>query len=149
MTLLERFMAYAAAFEDAYASDDWSKLDPHFTDDAVYETIAAPPFGNRTEGRLALQEFFKVLVDGFDRRFDTRSVEILEGPVERGNTVWFRWAGTYTRAGVPALRIEGEETATFEGERIKRLEDRMPAATTDHGVRYLAEHGAKLKPLPA
>ena len=27
MGQIERYMAYAAAFEEAYASDDWSKLE--------------------------------------------------------------------------------------------------------------------------
>ena len=145
MSLLSRFTQYAAAFEDAYASDDWSKLEPYFTEDAVYETIADAPFGNRTQGRDAVQQFFKQIVDGFDRRFDTRSVEMLEGPVERGNAVWFRWAAIYTLAGVPPLRMEGEETATFEGERIRRLEDRMSASTTQQVAAYMGERGAQLK----
>jgi ketosteroid isomerase-like protein len=145
MSLASRFAEYAAAFEDAYATDDWSKLEPYFTEDAVYETIADPPFGNRTEGRAAVQRFFKQVVDGFDRRFDTRTVEMLEGPVERGNAVWIRWAAIYTLAGAPPLRMEGEETATFEGERIGRLEDRMPAADTQRVVAYMGEHGARLK----
>ena len=147
MSLVTRFEQYAAAFEDAFASDDWSKIEPYFTDDAVYETVAEPPFGNRTEGRAAVAQFFKQMIADFDRRFDSRAVEMLERPVQRGNTVWFRWAATYTLAGAPPLRIDGEETATFEGDRIRRLEDRMPASTTQQAMAYMGEHGAKLKPV--
>ena len=43
MSIVDRFAAYAAAFEDAYTSDDWSKLDPFFTEDAAYETFEDPP----------------------------------------------------------------------------------------------------------
>jgi ketosteroid isomerase-like protein len=146
MTLVDRFMQYAAAFEDAYASDDFSKIEPYFTEDAVYEAIADAPLSSRTEGRATLAPFFKQLVNGFDRRFDSRTVEMIEGPVERGNTVWFRWVSTYTLGGAPPLRMEGEETATFEGDRIRRLEDRMPAAT-QQVMAYLGEHGGKLKPV--
>ena len=145
MSLVNTFMAYANAFEDAYRSDDWSKLDLYFTEDAVYETIADQPFANRTEGRQAMKAFFKQMVDGFDRRFDSRSIEFIEGPTERSGRVWFRWAATYARAGAPALRMEGEETAEFEGDRIKRLEDRMPPATTQCAMQFMTEHGAKLK----
>ena len=41
MGTIDRYLAYAAAFEEAYASDDWSTLDPFFTEDAVYEL--SPP----------------------------------------------------------------------------------------------------------
>ena len=145
MSLVNTFLAYADAFEDAYKTDDWSKLDPYFTEDAIYETIADQPFANRTEGREALKAFFKEIVNGFDRRFDSRQVDVIEGPKETPGQVWFRWAATYTLAGTPGLRMEGEETAEFQGNRIKRLEDRMPAATTQRTVQFMAEHGAKLK----
>ena len=36
METIDRYVAYATAFEEAYASDDWSKLEPFFTEDAVY-----------------------------------------------------------------------------------------------------------------
>jgi len=56
MSLLDRFQAYAAAFEDAYKSDDWSRLEPYFTDDAVYEIPGGPPLGVCHEGRAAILE---------------------------------------------------------------------------------------------
>ena len=43
MGMIDRFVAYAGAFEEAYASDDWLKLEPFFTEDAVSQVIAAPP----------------------------------------------------------------------------------------------------------
>jgi len=147
MNIVERFMAYAAAFEDAYASDDWSKLDPYFTADAVYETIAEPPFGGCVEGRDAITANFRQVCGAFDRRFDSRTVELLTTPVDRGGNVWFRWAAVYTLAGAPTLRMEGEETAVFAGDRIRRLEDRMPIETVQRTQAYLAEHDGQLKPL--
>jgi hypothetical protein len=148
MSLTDRFLAYAAAFEDAYASDDWSKVEPFFTVDAVYETLADAPFGGRYEGRAAILAYFKQSCDSFDRRFDSRAVEMLEGPTERAGHVWFRWAATYTLAAAPALRFEGEETAVFAGDRICRLEDRIPAASSGQTLAYLGAHADKLKPQP-
>ena len=84
------------------------------------------------------------MLDQFDRQFDSRSLELSEGPEERDGKVWCRWVATYTLAGAPDLRLEGEETAEFEGDRIRRLEDRMPRETTDGAVAFMAEHGAKL-----
>ena len=146
MSLLNAFAAYAEAFERAFAGDDWSVLDAHFTEDAVYETISAPPFANRTAGREAVKAHLRGSVNGLDRRFDTRTLELLEGPTESADRVWMRWAAVYTRSGAPDLRMEGEETAVFEGTRIKRLEDRIPAEGAQKVLGYLAAHEAKLKP---
>src|SRR6185295_9414185 len=123
MDPIARFVGYAAAFEESYASDDWSKLDPFFTEDAVYQPLAA--FGGPIEGREKLKAAFKSMVDSFDRRFASRAVEVLEGPKLRDGAVWFRWLATYTLAGAPPLRMVGEEIVQFEGERIRQLEDRM------------------------
>jgi ketosteroid isomerase-like protein len=146
MDITQRFLSYAAAFEVAYDTDDWSQLDPFFTEDAVYETVAEPPFGNRSEGREAVKAAFQQAVTGFDRRFDSRVVEMVEGPIDRDGTVWFRWLATYTATGAPPLRMQGEETAVFAGERIRRLEDRISAAEGQQVLAYLAQHGSKLKP---
>jgi len=146
MGMIDRYLAYAAAFEDAYASDDWTKLEPFFTEEAVYEFIAPAPFGGRYEGRAAVLAQFQNSVNGFDRRFGSRAVAVLEGPVEKDGAVWMRWAAIYTLAGAPDCRIEGEERAEFTGDRIRRLEDRMTEAEASRAGAYFAQYGAKLKP---
>ena len=50
----------------------------------------------------------------------------------------------YTAPGVPDLAFELEETAAFDGERIRRLEDRYDPETLRAIEAYLGEHGAKL-----
>ena len=96
MGMIERYAAYAEAFEEAYESDNWSVLDPYFTEDAVYDFIAAPPLGGRHEGRATVLNDFKDAVNGFDRLFKSRKVELLEGPVEKDGGVWVHWVATYT-----------------------------------------------------
>jgi hypothetical protein len=144
---IERYLAYAAAFEETYASDNWSKLEPFFTEDAVYEFIAPVPFGGTYEGRVAVLTQFKNSVNGLDRRFDSRKVEVLEGPIEKDGAVWIRWAAIYTLAGMPDCRMEGEERAVFAGDRIRRLEDRLTDAEASRAGAYFAQYGAKLKPM--
>ncbi len=146
MGMIDRYVAYATAFEEAYASDDWSKLEPFFTEDAVYEFIAPTPLGGKYEGRAAVLAQFKSSVNGLDRRFDSRAVEALEGPLEKDGGVWMRWAATYTLGGAPDCRMEGEERAVFAGDRIRRLEDSITDAEAGRAGAYLAQHGAKLKP---
>lgn len=147
MGKIEQYMAYAGAFEEAYASDNWSKIEKYFTDDAVYAFVAPAPFGGEYTGRAAVLSQFQHSVNGLDRRFDSRTVEVLEGPVEKDGDVWIRWAAVYTLSGAPDCRMEGEERATFTGDRISRLEDSLSEAEATRIGAYFAQHGAKLKPM--
>jgi len=143
MSQVRRFQEYADAFEKVFENDDWSVLEPYFSEDAVYETIAGPPFGGKIEGRKALFAQLKQNLDGFDRRFDSRELELLEGPAERDGKVWIRWRATYRLAGKPPLVLEGEETASFEGDRIRRLEDRF-GGDASAVTGWLEQYGALL-----
>jgi SnoaL-like protein len=126
MDLIQRFGEYAAAFERVYQSDDWSQLEPYFTEDAVYAIEGGPPFGGRVEGRKALIEHLHRSVDAFDRRFPSRRLQLLEGPMLRNERVWMRWRVSYSGPGIPELVLDGEESASFEGDQIRLLEDRFP-----------------------
>jgi hypothetical protein len=141
---IARFAAYAAAFERAYASDDWSGVAPFFHEDAVYEVHSALPFGGRFEGRDAILSYFKRILDGFDRHFDERKVGLLEGPTEQAGRVWLRGSARYRKAGVPELGFELEETAWFDGDRIRRLEDRYDPANERAVAAWLERHGAAI-----
>ena len=37
MSIVDRYQAYADAFEESFVDDDWSRIEPFFTEDAVYE----------------------------------------------------------------------------------------------------------------
>ena len=146
MNPVARFGEYAAAFERAFEDDDWSVLEPYFTDDAVYETLAGPPFGGRHEGRDALFAALKRSLDTYDRRFDTRELALLEGPEDRDGAAWIRWRATYRVGDAPPMVIEGEETAYFEGDRIVRLEDRFSEESGKGALEWMEQHGESLKP---
>lgn len=115
MGIVERYLAYAEAFEESLEDDDWSHIEPYFTEDAVY---AGDP--EDAHGRDAILAKLKQDVDAFDRRMDSRTLEFEEPTVE-GNTLRTRWSVTYTKSGAPDLVISGVEIATFEGDRIARL----------------------------
>lgn len=144
MSHIAHFAAYAAAFEKAYANDDWSLVRPYFTEDAVYEVAFGPPLGGRFEGRDAILAYFKTVLDGFDRRFASREVALVEGPREEGDAVWIRGSATYRADGVPPLSFELEETAHFDGERIARLVDRYEPEVEEAVRAYLEQHGDAL-----
>lgn len=141
---IANFAAYAAAFEKAFESDDWSVVEPFFTEDAVYEVSAAPPFGGRFEGREAVLAFFKEILDRLDRRFDSREIELLEGPRENGNEVWVKGAAIYRSEGVPELRLVLEETLRFDGKRISYLTDQYEPEMERAFMEYLKTHGERL-----
>ena len=146
MDPIARFQEYAAAFEQVYKSDDWSLIEPYFTEDAVYEILGGQPFAGNHEGRDAVLAHLKRSVDGFDRRFETRELEILEGPEQEGSSVWLRWRGSYRSPGLPELVIDGEETALFEDGRIRRLEDRFPLEASSILEAWLEANGSRLAP---
>ena len=146
MDPIARFQEYAAAFEQVYKSDDWSVLEPYFTEDAVYEILGGQPFAGKHEGRDAVLAHMKRSVDSFDRRFETRELQVLEGPVQDGSSVWLRWRVSYRSPGLAQLVIDGEETAIFEGDQIRRLEDRFPPEASPISEAWFNANGSKLRP---
>lgn len=144
MSNIPRFAEYAAAFEQSFVSDDWSHVEPFFTDDAVYEVTLEPPMGGRFEGRGGILEYFKFVLDGFDRRFDSREIALTDGPTDRGDSVWIRGTATYRKAGVPDLVLELEETATFDNGLIRRLEDNYEPEMKKQIEDYASRYGAAL-----
>lgn len=144
MSKIGRFAAYAAAFEKSFVSDDWSLVEPFFTEEAVYEVDLDPPMGGVFEGRPAILAYFKQVLDGFDRRFASREIALLEGPKEEGDSIWIRGSATYRAPGVPAFVLELKEVVRFEGDRIVRLEDHYEPAMKKAIAEYLQQHGAKL-----
>jgi len=141
---IPRFAAYAAAFEKSFESDDWSLVEPFFSEDAVYHVDLEPPMGGRFEGRTAILAYFKEVLDRFDRRFESREIALLAGPKEEGDSVWIRGSATYRASGVPDFVLVLEEIVHFEGDRIRLLEDRYEPAMKKEISAYLEAHGEKL-----
>lgn len=125
MNDVEVFLSYAAAFEVAYATDDWTKVRGFFADDAVYEVEAGPPFGGSWTGRDAIVDHLIDSVNTVDRTYDERGLSILDGPTIKDGAVWVRWGGVYRKAGQPDVAIEGVEEAWIRDGKIVRLKDVM------------------------
>ena len=149
MDLVKRFGEYAAAFERVYQNDDWSLLEPFFTEDAVYEVHGGPPFGARAEGREAVMAHLRGSVDAFDRRFPSRRLELLEEPTQEGDSVWIHWRVSYAGPGIPELVLDGEERAHFTGDRIRLLEDHFPPEASPITETWFRSFEKLLAPAPA
>ncbi len=138
MGIEDRFAAYYDAFEESYEDDDWSRIEPYFTEDAAYE--AGP---DDARGRDAVLAKLEGSVGSFDRKMDTRT-PIFQTPTVEGDTLTVRWEVQYTKAGCPDLTISGTETAVFEGDRIKLLRDDFDPEAQKAMGEWMAAHGSKL-----
>ena len=85
MPILDRFLAYAQDFELTYVDDEWSRLEQYFTPDATYEVTGVTPC--LLIGRAAIFRGIKKSLDGFDRKFTGRHVEVEGAPKVEGDTV--------------------------------------------------------------
>ncbi len=138
MGILDRYQAYAEAFEESFVDDDWTRIEPFFTENAVYE--GDPD----ARGRDSVLAKLKNGVDNFDRRMDSRTPDF-QTPTVDDNTLTMKWTVTYTKAGLPDLVISGVETAVFEGDRIALLRDEFDPEAQKAMEQWMAEHGAALQ----
>ena len=140
MPILDRFLAYAQDFETTYVDDDWTRLQQYFAPDANYEVTGATPCVLR--GRDAIFRGIKKSLDGFDRKFTKRAIEIEGTPRVEGDTVMVDWLGVYERPGAPALRVRGTSIARYAGDVIAHLKDVMkPDEST---MNWFGQYGAGL-----
>ena len=139
MSNLDRFQAYADAFEETYADDNWQRLEQFFTADAVY----APGDGTEAIGRDQVLARLRDGVNGLDRRFDGRALSATP-PSAEGDTVSLSWQLTLSKAGTPDLAASGVEHATFTDGAISRLEDVFDEGTAEGLGEWMAAHGDSL-----
>jgi len=137
ITIAEAFLEYAGAFEKTYEDDDWSRLEAFFTPDAVY----LPGDGKEISGRANLLAHLRQSVDALDRRFDSRAPGLISGPTINGNQVSIQWTASYTKSGVPELVLSGFEEATYQGNAISRLEDRLDDGVAEALQDWIERHG--------
>ena len=146
---LPRFLAYAQAFEIAFASDAWEGIAPFFADGARHVVHGAAPLGCDDRGRDAVVRGLRESVAMMDRRFAARIPEVLEGPFVRGGAdpgIWMRYALTLRRKGLPELRLEGTHMTRYASGLIREIEERMEEGAGERVAAYLARHAAALRP---
>ena len=138
MNIVQRFLEYADAFEKTYEDDDWSRIEPFFTEESSYQ------FADQlATGRSATLEMLRDSINGIDRQMDSRAGEF-DAPTSDGNTVHMNWKVTYTKSGCPDLVISGHETAVFNGDRIESLRDELTSGAETAMAAWMSAHGSKL-----
>ena len=98
MDIMQKFLGYAGDFEKTLADDDWTRLGHYFADDAVYE-VKAESFGCRLVGPTAIFRGMKKSLDGFDRKFAKRDIEVTCGPEVSGDGLRLGWKVVYSKGG--------------------------------------------------
>jgi hypothetical protein len=143
--LTERYAAYVAAFELAFHDDDWTRIESFFTRDIVIR-IHTEPFAGGCEGIDAVADYFRGVLDGFDRRFDERAITGPPQIEQTGNRVRARWSTCYRRTGAPDLALSGVEVATFRGPHIARLDSRFDDGVAERMIDWLGRYSELLRP---
>jgi hypothetical protein len=125
--MVKRYLEYAAEFERAYASRDFSSLEPFFSEEARYEIHAPGESVRRHEGRDAVLSYLAFVTENFDRRFAERKLLHVDGPHARegGREIETHGIALYRLASGECCHLPMTETAHFRGERIERLVDRL------------------------
>lgn len=123
--LTKRFAAYAQAFERAYESRDWSLLQDFLTEDASYEVLGPERLRSESRGRKQVLEFLDWVTDAFDRKCEERKTVMFDPLVEIDGRIELHAAAIYRLPSGLHCHSNLYETATFEGDRIRRLVDEL------------------------
>ncbi len=97
------------------------------------------PFARRISGRAAIFRAIRKSVDGFDRRMDSRRIEVLSPPQAEGDEFRVAWAATYKLGELPPLRIAARNVARYRGDRIEYLGDHYDEASGPASLDWVAQ----------
>jgi len=145
MDILQPFMSYARDFEKTLADDDWTRLHQYFAADAVYE-VNARSFGCRLVGLAAIFAGMKKSLDGFDRKFTRRDVEVTSGPEVSGDEMRMGWKVVYHKDGVPPFVLRGRSSVRYADGRIVHLADSYDPSVEGEFAAWQRESGLTLDP---
>ena len=145
MEIMQQFMAYAGDFEKTLADDDWTRLRRYFADDAVYE-VKAEGFGCRLTGPPAIFAGIKKSLDGFDRKFSRRDIEVTSGPEISDDELRMGWKVVYHQDGLPPFVLRGQSSARYAGGKIVYLADSYDPSMGTEFATWQRESGVKLDP---
>jgi len=141
------FMEYAAAFEQTYLDDDWSRLTPYFAEDANYKVLGGP-MACEIYGRNAIFTGLKKSLDGFDRRFSERRIELTDGPrvveTDDGHEVSIGWIVTYQYGDAPRLVLPGRSAFKIANGEIVAMRDEYDDKETESANAWMLRYGEGL-----
>ena len=140
-------MDYAAAFEQTYVDDNWSRLTPFFSEDATY-AVRGGPFACEISGREAIFSGLKKSIDGLDRRSAERKLELTDGPnvvaSGAGEELSAGWRVIYQFGDTPQLVLPGRSVFKVVGGVIVAMRDEYDDQELVEVGAWMLEHGEGL-----
>lgn len=141
------FMEYAAAFEQTYVDDNWSRLAPFFSEDATYE-VRGGPLACRISGRDAIFAGLKKSIDGLDRRSADRQIDLTDGPnvtgTDSGQELNVGWRVSYQYGDAPKMVLPGRSVFTIADGVIVAMRDEYDEKEMEDVVAWMLTHGEGL-----
>ena len=145
MSILQQFLAYAGDFEKTLADDEWTRLRKYFADDAVYE-VKAQLFGCRLQGPDAIFKGIKKSLDGFDRKFEGRDINVSSGPEVDGSEIRMAWEVTYNKKGLTPYVLRGRSVVRYGDDKIVYLSDIYEPSAEEAAAAWQRENGVQFDP---
>jgi len=145
MNTLERFMAYAADFEQTLLDDDWSRLEPYFAESSVYR-VESDAFGCELTGPAAIFAGMKKSLDGLDRRFTDRTIALTDGPHVEGDELRMAWTVTYGKDDLPPFVLRGQSQARLRDGKLELLVDSFDERVSAELRAWMQETGMQVEP---
>lgn len=146
-TALDVLLAYAAAFEETYADDDWERLAPYFASDAVYE-VKGGSLACKIEGPSAIFTGLKKSLDGLDRKCNQRQIDVLSGPeistTDAGEEVAIDWQVRYVYGALPEAGFAGRSVAVINNGVISHLRDEYTDAELEQFDAWVRDNNVPL-----
>lgn len=146
-TAMDVFLAYANAFEETYADDDWSRLTPYFADNATYE-VTGGPLACKIEGPEAIFTGLKKSLDTLDRRCDERKIDVTGAPeirsTDEGEELCIDWKATYVYKGLPPTGFAGRSVATVSNGVIVSMRDEYTEEAMNGFLQWVKDNNADL-----
>ena len=140
MDTVSAFMAYAGDFEKTFEDDDWSRLHKHFTEDAVYE-IKGGEMDCRLQGPDAIFRGMKKSLDGFDRKFEGRDINVLGAPEVDGDNMSVAWTVTYKKGDFDPFVLRGKSEAKLRNGKIAYLCDSYDRKMAEEAMAWQSKTG--------
>ena len=144
---LQVFMDYAAAFEQTYADDDWSRLTAFFPEDATYE-VRGGPLACKITGRDEVLAGLKKSLGGLDRRCDDRKIELTDGPniidTGDGDAISLDWKVIYQYRDAPKVTLPGRSIVNIADGLIIAMRDEYDDDEMKSVDAWMREYGEGL-----
>jgi hypothetical protein len=148
--VMARWRDWYEAFEQCAVDDRWDRLAPFLSADVQYR-VTGMPYACVLKGVEQVIAGFAKSFEGFDRRFDTRTHQVVGMRVFEPGLITARIWGTYEKDGLPPLAFPATGHWHFDGDQIGLMVDVYDIAELElaEAFEWLGAHGEAIGGLDA